>query len=1085
MDLLTKIKNAALGLANSGEQAVGNVVHNITTPHPQIASNPLPVQKSTPVDLSKIVGDFLHTIASQPAAPAIPFIGPNVQANLDARNLKGPTIGDVTAPVVSNGVDLANALTSPVKDITAYAKVKLNPALSKQLDVINNNKKLSLDEKSKLGSALLATQGGTNPEQSASAQRGAELGMGFTAPATGVIPAEVPGIVNAGSKATADLFKGGKTAKKVATEVAPKVDAVVNQTVQAGTKKTADLFTQGATTKSPIAQDLLNTGAQIKNTFEAITPSTKPSKGLFKRVVNATLGNVQLKGDRGVLSSDSPAGKAAVDTVIATENKITELSGQAKAALRQALNPLTDNELINLPDVIRGKAQATSDAQAHAAEVASSELAKVHQLATDTGLKVGKIENYFPQFSNAKKGPVSLDGTVLENGKSLNFGNFKARTGNNEDFVKNPDVLFHYLDSAYKTIVSKAYLGDKAQNLYGLANKTANPGQSTKTIQAMLGEGPSGGLTDELGKKITDLQRFSKLGVSSPLTNLTQQLSAVARTDIPTAIKTYHAMITNPEKTLLNAIKAGEVDPALGRRALDYLGANPNASIGSKWLQLIKFNGSERLNRIFSVNAGMTFAEKLLSQAQSGSGSAVRELQRLGIKDFTQATEQDIINAGRKVSQETQFSTGKGELPSAWDSPIGKVATQFKSFAYKQTGFVKDQAIRVGSEALKGNFKPLGTTLAAYGVGSAIEGEIINDVRSIIGNKKTSDKGLLNRYISDVLSGSSLGLFDNTGAILGDYGTAGQVGAAVGPTGSDIINLATNIGKATSGKPAALERQALRAIPGAGGALANTLVPNAYVDNYIGQNNGLDKNGLPPTPFPSTNPLDKLFGGNNTQATTGNKVSWKNSGGKTTSVDLTQKDYSGQSGIAGYKQDTSNAAKATQIWGAPTDQVSDTAKIAAYTKLGFKPDDVRYAYKADFTVNEKTSYVTDKNLPHDQLVTELVKGRVESIKGTMFASNGVLDNLRDQGLISKAEDTYLKKIKVGKDGKLATTSLSNGGLSASQIRTKIASVNSLFKNTIPANATKVVKVKSPKKPSLNFGTRTAKKKSTNQWYTSY
>ncbi len=60
-----------------------------------------------------------------------------------------------------------------------------------------------------------------------------------------------------------------------------------------------------------------------------------------------------------------------------------------------------------------------------------------------------------------------------------------------------------------------------------------------------------------------------------------------------------------------------------------------------------------------------------------------------------------------------------------------------------------------------------------------------------------------------------------------NFGRAGSTGFFSGPTISDLGTGVANIRQAARGKPRGLARQALRAIPAAGGFLANTLVPSS------------------------------------------------------------------------------------------------------------------------------------------------------------------------------------------------------------------------------------------------------------------
>lgn len=177
----------------------------------------------------------------------------------------------------------------------------------------------------------------------------------------------------------------------------------------------------------------------------------------------------------------------------------------------------------------------------------------------------------------------------------------------------------------------------------------------------------------------------------------------------------------------------------------------------------------------------------------SKKSSAVREaLTELGLDPDKLLkyglTHEDKLRAGKRVSEVTQFSgTGIKDLPYFWSSPHGKVVTQFKQFAFKQAGFIRDQITRSVKEAKKGNFRVLANTLATAGIGGNMLGEIINDIKSTFrGNSREDEEGL-ERYLNNVFAVVSLGLFSDVGTLItGQYGPESKYSTLGGPTVSDI-----------------------------------------------------------------------------------------------------------------------------------------------------------------------------------------------------------------------------------------------------------------------------------------------------------
>lgn len=861
----------------------------------------------------------------------------------------------------------------------------------------------------------------------------------------------------------------------------------------------------------------------------AVEAATQGPKGVVRRTAEYLFGGKDFKGARGVLANDSPAGKAISDLLTQKENATAQLAGSLKAKLFDPLSKLSDNELASFADVVEGKTQAITEAQAKAAETWKGIAKEIRDTASKNGVNIGNIENYFPRFSKADA-TVATDSTDIGRNANINFGNFKSRTGAATDYIKNPNVLFDYLNGAADSISRKVHFGEGDKALYDLASKTRNPDQAMSILDSILGKGNQGGVGEKVASTITDIQK-RKLNLTSPLTNLTQQLSAIGRTDAPTAVKTYTQMIANPEQTILNAIKANEIDPKVGGALVEKMGSLQKATPGRKWLELIRFGKAEEMNRIFAVNAGKNYAEKLVTQAAGGSEAAVRELGRLGIADFAKVSEQDLINAGRKLSQETQFSSVKGGLPQGWETSGGKVITQFKNFAYKQTGFLKDQVGRIASEATKGNLKPLGTFLASVGIGAEIEGEIINDVRSLVTNKKRNETGL-NRYLSNIAAGSSLGLLDNVGALTGKYGESGVVSAVAGPTVGDLVGLGGVIADAGKGianydstksvadnlDPSMKARRGIaKLVPGLGSGLSNTLVPNSYVDNYIGPNKGLNKQDSQ-----TYDALAKVDGAKAVQFKAENQASAKNDatsngnifqnlfGGKRQNFDTVPSD---KVGLDNQKKQLDALIKN----GADISKVSDSVIV---THL-FKGKTYKDGNNGDKSTVLRTlsDYMDNQDLPQEtkdkmikatgvtpnqldyyrmastneidrlQGIAQYASGDFKDRKdlliglglakrqvgGKSILSSTILNDLYDQNLISKEEKATLTALKydpvynkfyVDRDYKGG-----NSGMTPSQVKTYVSKINTMYGHIVKSSGKSITTggVKVPKL-NLNFGT---------------
>lgn len=191
-----------------------------------------------------------------------------------------------------------------------------------------------------------------------------------------------------------------------------------------------------------------------------------------------------------------------------------------------------------------------------------------------------------------------------------------------------------------------------------------------------------------------------------------------------------------------------------------------------------------------------------------------------------------------------------------------------------------------------------------------------------------------------------------------------------------------------------------------------------------------------------------------------------------------------------YQKKEEDIKSAIKVWegNAPEEE-----KKAFYKSVGLEPDDVRYAFKTSWTKERKTNYIVGKykDKEHDVLIDELIKGRTKAITGYKFISDELLENLYDEGMISKDEKKYLLKVEFNKDGKLSGSALDKlgdgggGGSSAAKISAKIRALNSLFQSNAKTTKTptaKTVKVPEFKLPSIAKSSVRRRSKSSKLWF---
>lgn len=602
-----------------------------------------------------------------------------------------------------------------------------------------------------------------------------------------------------------------------------------------------------------------------------------------------------VKSVEGFFGSQGEAGQRFVTDYKQARQEAGFKAGKATVELEKALKKLTDDELRQFADVAEGKAQATTPNLRSAIKTWDIIRKDIADQASQSGLQIklkdqqrlvdfAPRDNYYPHFLpeeliNDKRAQKKALQQMVKIGwaKSIaeaesKFNQFvrrkvKRRYGNlenarEEDFPlyeKDPrKVLLSYVDSAYHRVTDAKYFGSGDEKAYKLADDIALQGGDGELARRMMdrifGKEDIDNFTRQVTGKLRGFQTVSKLGLGA-ITNIGQSTSTMLRTNPKVTVQAIgDALGSNRAEAREFALRAGELLETSRREMLQAAGGE--MEFAGKFLNRVGFTKSEQFNRIVATNAGKRHAEDLAKQLIKNPSNGIprRALQALGLdpeKILRQGrlAEEDALKAAKTVTDDTQFSTETFDLPYSWSSPWGKVLTQFKSFGYKQTQFLGKQTKAIVSEAKQGNLRPLSNALFTIGIVAPVVGEIIQDVKSIVKNRDRSDEEGLERYFNNLSTAMSFGLFDNGGTLLtGKYGAGGTIGAVAGPTVSDAYNLVTASQSLTKdrktytgkdevvarAKP--LVRELTKKIPVAGGTLANTFIPNNYVDSYYGAN---------------------------------------------------------------------------------------------------------------------------------------------------------------------------------------------------------------------------------------------------------
>lgn len=242
----------------------------------------------------------------------------------------------------------------------------------------------------------------------------------------------------------------------------------------------------------------------------------------------------------------------------------------------------------------------------------------------------------------------------------------------------------------------------------------------------------------------------------------------------------------------------------------------------TKFLEKTGFVWLERMNRVVGYHAGQSFAADLGRRLVNNPRDRLARsaLRRMGINgqkiiDKNGLDGDDLIKAGRFISDKTQFRADVLDLPLWMSSPEGKLLAQFKTFGFNQAKFIKDA---LKEEVARGNYRPIATALVAM----PILGEGVKNIRGILSGQIRDEKGL-DRVLDNISAVGAAGLLNDIWASA-KYNNI--EGAILGPTGSDVAKIVEGAHRAIEGRPKSLQRFALRNIPVVGPRLQNEFVPS-------------------------------------------------------------------------------------------------------------------------------------------------------------------------------------------------------------------------------------------------------------------
>lgn len=193
--------------------------------------------------------------------------------------------------------------------------------------------------------------------------------------------------------------------------------------------------------------------------------------------------------------------------------------------------------------------------------------------------------------------------------------------------------------------------------------------------------------------------------------------------------------------------------------------AGEGSKVGKYGERVLKYTGfiaAEKMQRRLGANIGRAYAEDLLSKyakIQKGTikgkkaDKILRQMKELHLPTNRVANETDMHRAGLRFSNDINFRNTPDRIPLGWQTPYGRLFSKFKSFAFHQSAFVRDNVIK---PLIKGNPYPL---IWYAGAGGSL-GMGVDELRRMV---KGDDREftMTERYLRGITSIGGMGLIQD------------------------------------------------------------------------------------------------------------------------------------------------------------------------------------------------------------------------------------------------------------------------------------------------------------------------------------
>lgn len=548
----------------------------------------------------------------------------------------------------------------------------------------------------------------------------------------------------------------------------------------------------------------------------------------------------------GAVSRFGPDGKQLSDLLHIKRDIADNLAGTMRSQI-PTYYKLRGEEQVQFANALdalkKGEQVSPTPRVQQAIDEWSSISQQVPALGDKVGLKIGSQgKYYFPknydigreggkQFNSAvehllatKQAKTRVDAIkILKRYRDVvrgrEFGHFKPLELDLPKYDKSTMAIDSYIQGAAERIAKAHVFGPDegiALKLIDRIDRSGLPGrEAAKFYDAAVGNRVFSEGSQKASNAIRTVTGFTKLQTAA-LKNMFQPVNTATREGIGNTLKGIAHLATHGRE---RAVEVGAISPKIIHDLRTGAGY-ARGKLGTIASPLFGF--SEKNNRTISTIAGIARAKQLAKKGTEKSITRLRE--EYGIrgdigKKLTRAQENQAARASTNASQ---FRVDEMDLPRSATTPSGRVVTQFKTFPYKQGGFMWNEIVK---EAGRGNVAPLLRflslgTAAGYGAG-----KLVDTVR-----RNPKDSPARTNNILDALGNvGAFGLLDTPRFLWETRKTnnfpAYLTSSILGPSAGTFVETALNAGGAFKGQPDALKRQALKAVPGVGPTLSNTVMP--------------------------------------------------------------------------------------------------------------------------------------------------------------------------------------------------------------------------------------------------------------------